>query len=379
MAVRIASCACSPSCCWPLPARARDGPRRRAAGARSRRARVHARGRRERTDPREGLPLTRAELLGNTDVVALADGSLAFTEVGEVSRIGTDGLIHDIPDPGVFTDQLAARPDGTLLAVSEDRVRALAPGATAWDGGFPLRRIPFSNGELGAADLAALPDGLRVRRLRPRLRRARRDGAQGQADRALPRGARARAAARRADRRRLRPRAATRGLIVLDGTRSSFRAGAAGRADGLAALPDGTLLATGETLRRRSTRRVSEQAVGGRGARPRDRRRRAARDGAARRGRRHRRPGGAGSRSTTPARSGSRGSAFDAGADLLPGGGLRTDWLYGVGSSQELVRVAVPAGVAVPRPLAAVAPPTYETLGAGRVAIATSFAGRATS
>ncbi len=277
-------------------------------------------------DPREGLPAARARFFGDLEIAALPDGSVAFEEIGEVWRVGTDGLIHDIPDPGFFTEQLAARPDGTLLAVTEDRVRSLAPGAATWDRGFPLRRIPFSPGELSGSDLAALPDGFAIVAYDHvyvvrggTVRKTKLTGLfhDGRAIAPLPDG---RIAVAYDLEQRL-------GLIGLDGTFSTFRAGAAGRADGLAALPDGTLLAAGETLRAVDTT-GAEQAVAGAA------------------------PGlGIGdggppatalfdARGVTLAPAGwiafhdtgSLGlarSAFDAGADLLPGGGLRTDWLYG--------------------------------------------------
>ena len=325
-------------------------------------------------DPREGLPATRADLIGSVDVAALPDGALAFAELGELWRIGTDGLIHDIPDPGIFTEQIAARPDGTLLAVTETRVRSLAPGATRWDRGFPLRRIPFSTGELSGSDLAALLDGFAIIAYDHvyvvrggTVRKTKLTGLfhDGRALAPLPDGRLA--VAYDLDRRL--------GLIGLDGAFSSFRAGAAARADGLAALGDGTLLAMGETLRAVDTAGTELAVAGaapglgsGDGGPPAT----AVFD--------------AGSVTAAPAgwvafddtgSLGFAGAAFDAGADLLPGGGLRTDWLYGIGGIADLIRVAVPAGVTAPWPLAAIAPATYETIGEGSVAIATSFAGHA--
>lgn len=326
-------------------------------------------------DPREGLPAYRADLIGTHDVAALPDGSVAFTDLGEVWRVGTDGLIHDLPDPGVFTEQIAARPDGTLLAATETRVRSLAPGAATWDRGFPLRRLPRVNAVLGPNDLVPLPDGFAVvafdhvytvRNGVVGTTKLRGPFVDGRALTPLPDG-------------RLMvaydlggPRL---GLIAADGTFSSFRAGPAGHADGLATLPDGNVLAAGETLRALDAA-GAEQAVAGAA------------------------PGLGNGDGGPPASAlfdaesvaarpdgtivfrdtGSLGladSAFDNGADLLPSGGLRTDWLFGIGSIQDLIRVAVPAGVTAPWALAAIAPATYETIGEGRVAIATSFAGHA--
>ena len=288
-------------------------------------------------DPREGLPATRADLIGSVDVAALPDGALAFAELGELWRIGTDGLIHDIPDPGIFTEQIAARPDGTLLAVTETRVRSLAPGATRWDRGFPLRRIPFSTGELSGSDLAALPDGFAIIAYDHvyvvrggTVRKTKLTGLfhDGRALAPLPDGRLA--VAYDLDRRL--------GLIGLDGAFSSFRAGAAARADGLAALGDGTLLAMGETLRAVDTA-GTELAVAG--AAP-----------------------GLGSGDGGPPAT----AVFDAGSVTAAPANP---------SEPVSSNATQPAGVAAPWPLAAIAPATYETIGEGRVAIATSFAGHA--
>lgn len=326
-------------------------------------------------DPREGLPATRAHFFGNLDVAALPDGSVAFTEVGELWRLGTDGRLHDVPEPGIFTEQIAARPDGTLLAMTETRVRSLAPGAATWDRGVSLRRIPFSPGELSGSDLVALPDGFAIAAFAHVY--VVRGGAvahkvkltglfhDGRALAALPDG-------RLVVAYDFGPKL---GVIGTDGAFSSFRAGAAGAAAGLAALPDGNVLAAGDALRAVDLA-GAEQAVAGAV------------------------PGLGNGDGGSPAAAlfdagsvsaltdgsvvlrdtGSLGlarSAFDTGADPLPGGALRTQWLYGIGAVQDTIRALVPAGVAAPWPAVAIAPATYETIGQGSVAYATTLAGHA--
>jgi hypothetical protein len=326
--------------------------------------------------PRDGLPATRADLgrHGLRGLAALPDGSVALvTRAGLPLLVAPDARIRLLPRPPGAVAELAAAPDGTLLAATSDAILRLPAGAVAWTEALRLpRRVVVQS-------LDALVDGFVFVDLRGDLRRVDAGGAiadvPAPAGRvaeevaALPGGGFAYTA--------VDDYVGEDERIVVVPTSGPARTLATRRRLGsstdFAALPDGTFVRARESLELldragRMTSRIGWQAPLGYGeggpaahvllAEP--TRLALAADGAL----------------VVDDIASSAAGPADRWAFLPPGGALVTGELRRRFRT-TVVRILAPAGAA--RPLVAVAPSTFETLKVGRIGYVTTFAGHATA